>query len=249
MSTPYEQDLDEFLAEAEAPPDIEARDGPWKIPDDGAANWCLRKLAQAEADLARIQATAAEHERRIATWRDKVAKRPTHDRDRWTALLREYALRRREQTGEKSLSLPNGELRTVHRPAAVEVTANDLLVEWMESEHPELRAAWCKFVIEAQVSRFKEDVVLANGAVCDRCGHHLVAGWTDGLRRERVWRGPWGQKCPRTPDAQAPHRPRTDASGEILEIPVVVWAKDPEVPIPGLGVRPEAMSVVVTPDA
>jgi hypothetical protein len=269
---PYESDLDDWLDDQERPPDYyesrisdqgetvgnvpEGLRPPWKITDDGAADWALRKLLRAKAEVDKIRLMAQDRIDTIRQWQATVSGPPIGQVAHWRGLLEEYALRRRQETGKPSVKLPNGTLATTEHKATVEITSPEHLLAWLGKNLP-LREVWCKITVEPQVSRLKDQVLATVGSVCDRCGHHLVMGWTHppltdppprAFERKPVWRDAEGYDCRPLGDLTQtgmPHRPRADEEGEVLEVPVIVWQKDPEFPVPGLGVREQSTTARV----
>lgn len=261
MDTP---ELDDWLDDAERPADYyedqvsdeeaepEGARPPWRIEDDGAADWCLRKMQRALGEVAKIQRMAKDRIDNVRAWEEQAQRGPASTVRHWRGLLEEYVLRQRAESGVKSISLPSGSLHTIHHRAGAQVTAPDLLLAWLD-RHPELRETWCKVTVEPQVSRIKDHVAFVMGSVCDRCGHHIVMGWdhvpvTDPpprtMERTRVWRDVDGRNCPRGTPALPFHVARSEG-GEAIEVPVIVWLKDPEYPVPGLGVRVESTTARV----
>lgn len=92
MSAP---DLATFLADdapegAPGPDTPDEERGRFRVENDAAACWALKKAALAEEELARIAALAkAEHER-IDAWVRDASAGPEHDRQFFAGLLREY---------------------------------------------------------------------------------------------------------------------------------------------------------------
>jgi Bacteriophage Mu Gam like protein len=265
MSSAFEDELDEFLDDAEAPdswrtwvtaeahPDRVEHPGPWTIPDDGAADWALRKLAKAQAARAEVQRLAKARMTKIQQWLYDVEAPLIHDEAHWGALLSEYALRRRKETGKPSVRLPNGTLGTTLRDkgGSVEIADVAALAAFLDAR-PEVEARWCKIDVEPQISRFKDEVEIRVGAICDRCGRLLLFGALPDMGS--FWLSALNERLCR-PDNPAPtelppggHHPKTDEAGEIEAHQVPVWVSPVigSTIVPGLAVRAEKVTSKVT---
>ena len=253
-TNPIEDDLDEFLADVEQPPDYHPPEveggatspGPWKIEDDGAADWCLRKLARVMARQAAVRELMQERLRHLQEWEQARLKEPRAEEAHWRGLLDDYALRRREATKQPSVSLPNGVLSTRKSGEAVEVAFEWELLAWLDLI-PGMRARWCKIEPEPQVSRFKDEVDIIDGASCESCGQPIIRAGPG------MWTGPHGAVCTKS----ASHRPTVNDEGEVYVRRVATWRppedpKRPEAPrvavvVPGLAVRAEVIHPTARP--
>lgn len=267
-------ELDEYLDHLEQPDDYHSPEvdqyprepdggpqGPWSVQNDGAADWALRKLAKVKAKRAEVHQLADERLANIHRWSHEVDAPLIADEARWNFLLSDYALRRREETGEKSVKLPNGTLGTTlhNQGGAVEITAKAELLAWLATYH-DLEDRWCKIDPEPQVSRIKPEVFIESGAICGNCGepivlipesHEAEAGAFSATLAH--WVSSVGAACPAEPPAVEftgwRHQPIHDGDGEIMAVQVVMTTLPllGRVPVPGLGVRAESVTPKVEP--
>src|SRR5437879_3345394 len=93
----------------------------WRVEDDNAAEWAMRKLAETSRLLRNLTEQRAEWVDRIDSWHRQAAK-PLERREAFfTFHLEDYALRRREADPTKrTLVLPSGRVRTTSRTGAVQ---------------------------------------------------------------------------------------------------------------------------------
>jgi phage host-nuclease inhibitor protein Gam len=107
----------------------------WTVTDDGTAEWAMRHVAAADAELAALGAQADEWAGRIKAWFDQRARPVLATRGFMAAHLEAYALRRREANPKhKTLTLPSGVVRTSYVSAKVEVDDDATVAAWAE-EH------------------------------------------------------------------------------------------------------------------
>lgn len=93
----------------------------FRVDEDGKAEWALRKLAAAEADVERLRLQAEDWTARITAWFQQAAKRPVQTVAYMTGQLERYALDRREETGAATLTLPSGVVSTREQKPAPQV--------------------------------------------------------------------------------------------------------------------------------
>lgn len=168
-SVELQNDLDDYLDQAEDPTGgypLDDGERPWKIADDSAADWCLRKLARARARQDEVDDLLKERMEHLSAWYSNVIVPMEKEVGHWVGLLNEYALWRRQETGSASVKLPNGELRTrLHdKGGTVEVSDAKALLAWLDN-HEDLMVAWCKLEPLPQVSRLKDAVVVTAAGV------------------------------------------------------------------------------------
>jgi hypothetical protein len=167
--TELEAQLDDYLEQAEDPTGgypLDGGDRPWKVGDDSAADWCLRKLARARARQAEIDALMEERLENLRRWHEQASAPQAQEEAHWTGLLYEYALWRRQETGTASVKLPNGELltRKTNSGGSVEISDAKALLAWLD-EHEDLMDRWCKLEPVPQISRLKPDVAMTPSGV------------------------------------------------------------------------------------
>lgn len=129
----YEQDVFE---------DDEQEQTGWVITDDGGAEWAMRKIAEAENEMAAWKDHYAEQQARIeARCRQTI--------EFFTSKLADYfeqVPRRATKTGIEKYKLPSGEL--IRKPAGIEYQRDETaMLEWCKAQHPEFvrvseKASW-----------------------------------------------------------------------------------------------------------
>lgn len=103
----------------------------WRVTDNGSAEWAMRHVAQAEAELAHLRQQADEWRAPIDAWLERQSRPLLALRAFMGAHLERYALERREANPKaKTLTLPSGRVLTSYVPPKVVVTDQDQLVEW-----------------------------------------------------------------------------------------------------------------------
>lgn len=128
--------LSEVLSPAELkramadPQDVEYRR--WQIEDLRGADWAMRKLAAAKAYIAEAQHAADLWTAEIDDWYRRTTVKAASTVAYMEAALVEYALGRRDETGEKRLALPGGEVQTVESQPRVVVSDEDAAIKWAE---------------------------------------------------------------------------------------------------------------------
>lgn len=116
-----------------------APEGPqrWRVTDDGGAEWALRHVAEAEAELAQLREQADHWAAKISDWFDHRA-RPLRARvGFFSAHLEAYALERRYANPKaKTLTLPSGRVQTTFVAPRAEVSDPGAVVAWAEAPVP-----------------------------------------------------------------------------------------------------------------
>jgi hypothetical protein len=113
----------------------------WRVDGDRTATWALRKIAEYEAEVARLR-TAAEHEReRIERWEERVTAEPLKS----IAFFREHLIRYRRTLEldnpklAKTYKLPGGTIARTKGRTSVVVDEPDAFVLWaLENDHDDL---------------------------------------------------------------------------------------------------------------
>lgn len=103
----------------------------WLIQDDGQAEWAMRHLAEADANLAALNEQAAAYLARITAWHEAARHRVTTRRIFFAGHLEAWAMKERQATGRKSFPLPSGTVRTtLPTKPTVDVVDEPAVVEW-----------------------------------------------------------------------------------------------------------------------
>jgi len=282
MSTPDPIDLPPFLAPVEEPftdhdfltaleepaaadafPTV-ARAAAYEIPDDGQADWALRKLAQAKAERADLDAQRAAYLAPIDAWyqRQLAASGIEKRIARWEALLADYAIRRREATREATAWFPAGSLSTTASKARPKIEDPEAVLGWASAlysadEDADELAAVVKVTEEPMIGEIRKRVQLAERPVSEsitwtlECGHEVTDTGFD-LSPEDEPRQPatdFTIPCHACGDPieGVPERAVVDATVEIVTRTVVVDAAGEEVP--GLGIEPAKVTAKANPGA
>ena len=95
-----------------------------------AAQWALRKLGSAQKKIDEALALASDEHARIAAWAEHATQQARDDVTFYENALKAYMLRVREESGEKSLDLPNGTITSRSIPAKAEVSDVDVFLKW-----------------------------------------------------------------------------------------------------------------------
>lgn len=109
----------------------------WAPSNDDEADWSMRKLAVAEAELAEIRARRDAYVERIDRWATREIQASGVEKRiaRWRALLEDYALRRREEDGAATIWLPSGKVATTSSKPAAEVADDETFVAWLRDTY------------------------------------------------------------------------------------------------------------------
>lgn len=109
----------------------------WRITDDAAAAWALRKLAAAQAEIAEVTDRYRVEVSRLNEWRDRMVRRPRDTVDYMADRLKAYGLERRAEDPKRAtISTPAGEIRTRAPSEAnrwqVVLADDETLLAWAE---------------------------------------------------------------------------------------------------------------------
>ena len=136
----------EYLADGDAPPgwtpnDLADADRPerFRVDDDSAAAWAMRKLRAIRKRQDSNRLIAEDEIDRVNSWLDEVNAPMDRHAAYFEGLLRDYALRCRENPddGRKTLSFPSGKVST--RPGSDRWTVDpDAFLPWASTAHPDL---------------------------------------------------------------------------------------------------------------
>lgn len=127
--------LDEFDP---APPVLDADRERWRIEDDSAAEWALRKLASLRGKMEENRRIAEAERQRIDSWLEHANESLTRDAAYFEGVLGEYALRQRSDADRKSISLPHGMVKTRASSRKYDVTDTDAFLSWARENAPVL---------------------------------------------------------------------------------------------------------------
>lgn len=108
----------------------------WTCDSDGAAEWAMRKLAEAAK---RVAEAAQQHGAWVAEldrWLDDVTRADRRTIDFMTAQLNRYALERAENGGPATLRLPSGTVPTRDEKPKAEIVDDEAYIAWAEAHLP-----------------------------------------------------------------------------------------------------------------
>src|SRR5688572_10785632 len=105
----------------------------WRITDASAADWALRKLAQARNRITENNTLADKEVHRIRNWADETNEAHERDIEYFESVLRQW---HDEQLADdpkrKTISLPGGKLQARQNPDSVEITDPDTFFVWAQ---------------------------------------------------------------------------------------------------------------------
>lgn len=136
MTDNVEQSLSEFLLEDGTPEGFAAET--FVVNDEDQALWAMRKLAGAQRQIVASSHRAEAEHKRIDAWYEQVTKAPESTKEYFSGLLTAYAIRQREN-GVKSLSYPDGYVKTRSAGGNIAIRDDAAFVAWAQSTgHNEL---------------------------------------------------------------------------------------------------------------
>lgn len=111
----------------------------FRIEDDAAAAWAMRKLRSVRARQQQNDRIAADEIARVREWLAQVDAPLERDATYFEAILTDYALRCRqdERDGRKTIALPTGKVTTRTTAAKINVDDDEFL-PWARQNHPDL---------------------------------------------------------------------------------------------------------------
>ena len=111
----------------------------FRVEDDGAAAWAMRKLRTIRSKQAENAQLYADELARLDLWLDEVNKPLDNDANYFESLLNDYAIRCRDNSedGRKSLNLPTGKVTTRSGTAKWEVDSESFMA-WAKTNQPDL---------------------------------------------------------------------------------------------------------------
>lgn len=187
MTTTNHTDLADFLEELGTPtgftmPDLtngdataEAEVPQFALSSDDEALWAMRKVARAQRAIDEVKRMAQVELDRINAW---IAAQ-TEDNGRVIAyfegLLSDYLLacRENEADGRKTISFPDGEVKSRTVASKVGVTDSEAFLAWAEANgHGE----WVRIKKEANLTAIKTSVDYNGAEVIDPITGHIIEG-------------------------------------------------------------------------
>lgn len=237
----------------------------WKPTSTRSANWAmerrnekLAKIADREAEAAEMLAVLDEERAKVERWLTDSTARLRSGARHMEVLLTEWALEQRERTGDATIVLPAGKLRTTASAAAVTKVdgkaANEAAVEWARQHGLEVNQKVTETVdlaVIRQKVRIVDRVVFVWNP--DKGDIGAAEAWEQRVGLGIEW-NPYPQppEHPWEPDGEwRVHDPK---SGEVIspdhvEVRVGYFAVDADsgMLLDFLAVRPDSINVKVEP--
>lgn len=148
----------------------------FSIDDDSVAAWAMSKYAEAAAIEADVLSRYVQYAERIEEWRVQNLARSKGAMSFFGGHLEDYALRRRlADEKQKTLSLPDGAVKTRKSNARAVVSDEPKLIEWASEHDPSMLS------YRVSLSKVRDAVTLLEVPmrVVLTCGC-IVLTWTDG---------------------------------------------------------------------
>lgn len=176
----WASELDEAIVVGEAPVP-----GAWQIETAGQAEWAMRKLAVLAARVDEIDALASGWRTRINEWENSEHARIAPGIDRFSTLLREYGIARREENPkEATIRLPSGQIKTTKpKTPRVEIDDEEVLLAWLtENVASEMyeQIVQCTPKVKLTELRAAVEVQYELRPWCQICGVALVESNVEG---------------------------------------------------------------------
>lgn len=162
----FELEVGPFAADEAGHEEPEDRVRHWRIEDRGAAEWAMRRYAEAASRRSAIEDQAREWHDRVELWAKAEDAEPARREAYFAERLVEWAKRERRATGQATMRLPSGSIATRAAQPRVEVVDPEALAAWIEESLGE----------EAAKSMVRR-VVTVPTAVARKLGHAKDDQW------------------------------------------------------------------------
>lgn len=144
----------------------------FRITDDGAAEWAIRKLHTLRSKMEENRRIAEAERQRIESWLEHANEALTDDAHYFEGILGEYALTQRVEADRKSITLPHGTVKTRASRRRYDVADAESFLAWARDNAPHLIR-----VTEApKKSEFGEVLDVREGHVIDTQTGEIVPG-------------------------------------------------------------------------
>lgn len=137
------------------------------------ASLAMRKLSSAQKRIDERRELALKEASRISDWVNAANKSDQQTVTFFTESLRNYMMRVRAESGEKSLSLPDGDISSRSVPSKAEVQDKELALKWMLNNG---REAWIRTKEDVNLEALKEGVEIQGESVVDTLTGEIIAG-------------------------------------------------------------------------
>jgi phage host-nuclease inhibitor protein Gam len=135
----------------------------------------MRNIATAVRRLNDIKRQAADEVDRITRWVELTSKSPQNTVEYFEKALKEFMVRLREETGRKSLELPDGTVKSRQSSASVEILDIETFIKWAENNG---HAGWVRVKKEIDKAAVRDGVEFIGDAVLDNLTGEVVDGVT-----------------------------------------------------------------------
>lgn len=159
------------LADAPDLEDDEQRER-WKVKSDRAASWALRRLGEAQAEIARLEEAADDEIRALKVWCEAAVTPLKRDINFFEGVLIEYRMALEAEHPElpQTYKVPGGTIARRKTPDKIEIIDADAVVRWA------IRSGLFELLkIEPRVSLLKEiGTPVHETGICDTCEASIV---------------------------------------------------------------------------
>ncbi len=145
------------------------------IRDENGATWAMRKLAQSQRRIDAVKRQADEEHDRIDRWFAHATKSDQSTVEYFTEVLGNYVKRLRVEEGRKSLSLPDGTVKSREVKETFKVEDLTAFVKWVQ-QSPDLESQWLRTKQEANIPAVKAGVVYNGEFVVDSATGETIDG-------------------------------------------------------------------------
>ena len=143
------------------------------IEDESKAVWAMRKLAVSQRRIDTVNRQAQDEVARIERWVVQSTRSDRATVDYFSEVLGNYVKRLRED-GQKSLSLPDGTVKSREIPEKVKVDDLDVFLKWAEQAGHGY--GWVRVKKEADLTAIKAAVTFDGDSVIDSENGVVIAG-------------------------------------------------------------------------
>lgn len=165
------ESLSEFQLRDGAPEGFDERT--FVINDEGQATWAMRKLAVSQRRIDVLKRQAQEEVARIERWVASATKSDQTTVEYFSGALEGYMRRIRLDDGRKSLSLPDGTVKSREVAEKVKVEDLDVFLKWAEQTG---HLDWVRVKQEADLATMKSKVFYSGGCVVDGATGETIDG-------------------------------------------------------------------------
>ena len=130
----------------------------WRITSASEAVWALRRLAGLHALMEEKRTLAGDEIARLTHWLKSALAEIQRDVDFFEGHLKVWALAERERTGDATIKLPTGMIKTVRQPARINIEDEDVLLKWIRESN--LTDDFTKTSVTVDKARIKANMIV-----------------------------------------------------------------------------------------